>query len=158
MHKPTSRRALLAAATAAVATACSPRTSRSPEMSGSTSAPTTEASAPEATRRPVPAARSDRDRASDLLGRMTLDQKIGQLFVLSVYGHSATAPGPADAAANRKKYGVGSAAELVARYHLGGIMYTEWAHNIRDPRQIAALSNGIQKAALDGSTEVLLDG
>ncbi|MEU1800637.1 glycoside hydrolase family 3 protein [Streptomyces sp. NPDC019937] len=156
MHKPTSRRALLAAATAAVATACSPRTlsSGSPATSASAS-PSAPSTSPPA-HRPAPTRPSDRDRAADLLGRMTLDQKIGQLFVLSVYGHSATAPDPADAAANAEKYGVGSAAEVVARYHLGGIMYTEWAHNIRGPRQIAALSNGLQKAALDGSAGVPL--
>ncbi|MFD7501136.1 glycoside hydrolase family 3 protein [Streptomyces sp. NPDC059850] len=159
MHQPTSRRTLLAAATAAVATACSPRTLSSPETSTSTSASasasaTTTSAAP---RRPAtPTRKSDRDRASALLGRMTLDQKIGQLFVLSVYGHSATAPDPADASANRKKYGVGSAAELVARYHLGGIMYTEWANNIRDPRQVAALCNGLQKAAMEGPAGVPL--
>ncbi|MGW2331331.1 glycoside hydrolase family 3 protein [Streptomyces sp. NPDC001700] len=161
MHQPTSRRTLLAAATAAVATACSPRTLSSPETSATTStsasasaSATTTSAAP---RRPAtPTRRSDRDRASALLGRMTLDQKIGQLFVLSVYGHSATAPDPADASANRKKYGVGSAAELVAKYHLGGVMYTEWAHNIRDPRQVAALSNGLQKAALEGPAGVPL--
>jgi len=162
VHKPTSRRTLLAAATAAVATACSPRTLSSPETSASTStsasasASATPASTSTAPRRPAPTRSSDRDRASALLGRMTLNQKIGQLFVLSVYGHSATAPDPADAAANRKKYGVGSAAELVAKYHLGGIMYTEWAHNIRGPHQIAALSNGLQKAALDGAAGVPL--
>ncbi len=161
MHNPTSRRTLLAAATAAVASACSPRTFSSPATSASAS-PSASASAsatPSASaarRSPAPARSSDRDRASALLGRMTLEQKIGQLFVLSVYGHSATAPDPGDAAANRKKYGVGSAAELVAKYHLGGIMYTEWAHNIRDPRQIAALSNGIQKAVLDGPAGVPL--
>jgi beta-N-acetylhexosaminidase len=163
--KPTSRRTVLAAATAAVATACGPRTLSSPETNRSTSAsPSASPSASAAPRRPDPARSDDRardrdrdrDRASVLLGRMTLDQKIGQLFVLSVYGHSATAPNPADAAANRKKYGVGSAAELVAKYHLGGIMYTEWAHNIRGPQQVAALSNGIQKAALDGSAGVPL--
>ncbi|MFI0820533.1 glycoside hydrolase family 3 protein [Streptomyces sp. NPDC021098] len=160
MHQPTSRRTLLAAATAAVATACSPRTLSSPEPEKSASASTsaTQASASAAPSRSAAARRSDRDRdrASALLGRMTLDQKIGQLFVLSVYGHSATAPDPADAAANRKKYGVGSAAELVAKYHLGGIMYTEWANNVRGPRQIADLSNGLQKAALDGSAGVPL--
>ncbi|MGO4752856.1 glycoside hydrolase family 3 protein, partial [Streptomyces sp. 2MCAF27] len=86
--------------------------------------------------------------------RMTLDEKIGQLFVVRVYGHSATSPTPADAAQNRRETGVATAAELIAKYHAGGVMYAGWAHNIRDPHQLAALSNGIQKAALAGRTPV----
>ncbi|MDT0470414.1 glycoside hydrolase family 3 N-terminal domain-containing protein, partial [Streptomyces gibsoniae] len=38
-------------------------------------------------------------------------------------------------------------AELVSTYHVGGIIYFTWAHNTRDPHQIAALSNGIQHTA-----------
>ncbi|CAM5274978.1 beta-N-acetylhexosaminidase OS=Streptomyces albaduncus OX=68172 GN=FHS32_000237 PE=3 SV=1 [Streptomyces griseoloalbus] len=41
-----------------------------------------------------------------------------------------------------------TAAELVAKYRVGGIIYFAWAHNTRDPHQIADLSNGIQKASL----------
>ncbi|QKW08807.1 glycoside hydrolase family 3 C-terminal domain-containing protein [Streptomyces sp. NA04227] len=83
-----------------------------------------------------------------LISRMSLEQKVGQLFVMRVYGHSATAPDQADIDANLKEIGVRTAAELIARYHVGGIIYFTWAHNTREPRQIAALSNGIQKAGL----------
>ncbi|TJZ55910.1 glycoside hydrolase family 3 protein [Streptomyces piniterrae] len=88
-------------------------------------------------------------RLRALISRMTPEEKVGQLFVMRVYGHSATAPDPADAAANQKEIGVANAAELIARYHVGGIIYFGWAHNTRDPHQIADLSNGIQKAAAD---------
>ncbi|GCD45652.1 glycoside hydrolase family 3 protein [Streptomyces paromomycinus] len=88
-----------------------------------------------------------RVRAARLVSRMNLEEKVGQLFVMRVYGHSATDPDPADAEANRKEMGVSNAAELVAKYHLGGIIYFGWAHNTRDPHQIADLSNGIQRAA-----------
>ncbi|MFI5687192.1 glycoside hydrolase family 3 protein [Streptomyces sp. NPDC051636] len=83
-----------------------------------------------------------------LLSRMTLEEKVGQLFVMRVYGHSATAPDQADIDANLKEIGVRTAAELIARYRVGGIIYFTWAHNTRDPHQIADLSNGIQKASL----------
>ncbi|AJE85396.1 MULTISPECIES: glycoside hydrolase family 3 protein [Streptomyces] len=83
-----------------------------------------------------------------LLSRMSLEQKVGQLFVMRVYGHSATAPDQADIDANLKEIGVRTAAELISTYHVGGIIYFTWAHNTRDPHQIAALSNGIQKAGL----------
>ncbi|KUO20208.1 glycoside hydrolase family 3 protein [Streptomyces dysideae] len=83
-----------------------------------------------------------------LISRMSLEEKVGQLFVMRVYGHSATAPDQADIDANLKEIGVRTAAELIARYRVGGIIYFTWAHNTRDPHQIADLSNGIQKASL----------
>ncbi|MEU8685086.1 glycoside hydrolase family 3 protein [Streptomyces sp. NPDC048611] len=95
---------------------------------------------------PAPSA-ATRDRLRRLISRMTPEEKAGQLFVMRVYGHSATDPDPADAAANQKEIGVANAAELIAKYHVGGIIYFGWAHNTRDPHQIADLSNGIQKAA-----------
>ncbi|MFK0292362.1 glycoside hydrolase family 3 protein [Streptomyces sp. NPDC090442] len=97
---------------------------------------------------PVPSTpRATRERLRRLIARMTPEEKAGQLFVMRVYGHSATDLDPADVAANRKEIGVANAAELIAAYHVGGIIYFGWAHNTRDPHQIAALSNGIQKAA-----------
>ncbi|MFD4608225.1 glycoside hydrolase family 3 protein [Streptomyces sp. NPDC058440] len=83
-----------------------------------------------------------------LISRMTLEEKVGQLFVMRVYGHSATDPTQADIDANLKEIGVRTAAELIARYRVGGIIYFAWANNTRDPHQIADLSNGIQKASL----------
>ncbi|MEV0931310.1 glycoside hydrolase family 3 protein [Streptomyces phaeochromogenes] len=92
--------------------------------------------------------RHDDKRLRALISRMTLEEKVGQLFVMRVYGHSATAPDQADIDANLKEIGVRDAAELLAKYRVGGIIYFGWAHNTRDPHQIADLSNGIQKASL----------
>ncbi|MFE4408053.1 glycoside hydrolase family 3 protein [Streptomyces sp. NPDC056821] len=83
-----------------------------------------------------------------LISRMTLEEKVGQLFVMRVYGHSATAPTQADIDANLKEIGVRTAAELIAKYRVGGIIYFAWANNTKNPHQIADLSNGIQQAAL----------
>ncbi|MFI7399150.1 glycoside hydrolase family 3 protein [Streptomyces sp. NPDC049541] len=83
-----------------------------------------------------------------LVSRMTLEEKVGQLFVMRVYGHSATDPDQADIDANLKEIGVRTAAELIAKYRVGGIIYFTWAHNTKDPHQIADLSNGIQRASL----------
>ncbi|GAA3838599.1 glycoside hydrolase family 3 protein [Streptomyces chiangmaiensis] len=96
----------------------------------------------------APAALAD-EQLRDLISRMTLEEKVGQLFVMRVYGHSATDPDQADIDANLKEIGVRTAAELVAKYRVGGIIYFAWAHNTRNPHQIADLSNGIQKASLD---------
>ncbi|MGP3984852.1 glycoside hydrolase family 3 protein [Streptomyces sp. KR80] len=99
---------------------------------------------------------ADRQRLRRLISRMSLEEKVGQLFVMRVFGHSATDPDPADVASNQKEIGVKNAAELIARYHVGGIIYFTWAHNTRDPHQIADLSNGIQKAGLAQPTPVPL--
>ncbi|EPH42387.1 glycoside hydrolase family 3 protein [Streptomyces aurantiacus] len=96
-----------------------------------------------------------RDHADDtgpddaLLARMTLEEKVGQLFVLHVYGHHATAPDPADVELNERELGVRTAADAVAKYRPGGLIYFGWAHNTRDPRQLAALSDDVQRVALD---------
>ncbi|MFJ4692058.1 glycoside hydrolase family 3 protein [Streptomyces sp. NPDC088766] len=92
-------------------------------------------------------AHTDR-RLRALISRMSLEEKVGQVFVTRVYGHSATDPDPADADANLAELGVRTAAELIARYRVGGIIYFTWAHNTRDPLRIADLSNGIQRASL----------
>ncbi|WP_405492657.1 glycoside hydrolase family 3 protein [Streptomyces sp. NBC_00096] len=90
------------------------------------------------------------------LARMSLAELVGQLFVSRAYGHSATDPDPQDAEQNRAAFGVGTAAELVSRYHLGGIVYFGWAHNTRTPRQIAELSAGLQRAAAGSGAGVPL--
>ncbi|MER6700594.1 glycoside hydrolase family 3 protein [Streptomyces fimicarius] len=87
-------------------------------------------------------------RLRRIIAGMSLEEKVGQLFVMRVYGHSATEPDQADIDANLKEIGVRTAAELISTYHVGGIIYFTWAHNTRDPHQIADLSNGIQRAAL----------
>lgn len=94
------------------------------------------------------AASSNDRKLRALISRMTLEEKVGQLFVMRVYGHSATAPTQADIDANLKEIGVRTAAELIAKYRVGGIIYFAWANNAQNPHQIADLSNGIQQAAL----------
>ncbi|MER7184727.1 glycoside hydrolase family 3 protein [Streptomyces hyaluromycini] len=91
---------------------------------------------------------ADDKKLRALIARMSLAEKVGQLFVMRVYGHSATDPDQADIDANLKEIGVRTAAELIAKYRVGGIIYFTWTHNTRDPRQIAELSNGIQRASL----------
>lgn len=95
-------------------------------------------------------------RLRGLIAGLTPQEKVGQLFVMRVYGHSATAPDQADIDANLTEIGVRTAAELVETYHVGGIIYFGWAHNTRDPHQIAELSNGIQRAGLAQRTPLPL--
>ena len=99
-------------------------------------------------RAPRPARVSDDRAIASLVGRMSLEQKVGQLFVQHFYGASATT---ADQR-NVPLYGVATPAEVVAKYHLGGVIYFGWSGNLTDPQQIAGLSNGLQRAAI-GSGE-----
>jgi beta-N-acetylhexosaminidase len=100
-------------------------------------------------------------RADDPIGRqiaaMTLAEKAGQMVVSYVYGAGATSVSAADAAANQAKFGpdVTTGAQAVAKYHLGGVIYFTWSDNLAAPAQIAALSNGLQAAAL-GDTGIPL--
>ncbi|MFD7017422.1 glycoside hydrolase family 3 N-terminal domain-containing protein [Streptomyces sp. NPDC059928] len=104
----------------------------------------------------VATGRATDTRLRAVIARMSVEEKIGQLFVMRVYGHSATAPDQADIDANLREIGVRDAAELIAKYHVGGIIYFTWAHNTRDPHQIADLSNGIQAAGLAQRTPLPL--
>ncbi|MEU6076960.1 glycoside hydrolase family 3 protein [Micromonospora sp. NPDC047074] len=109
----------------------------------------TPVAAPAAPERP-PAA--EHGWVTSTLRHMSLAQKVGQLFSTYVYGGDATEPTPADRAANRAAFGVETAAEVVEEFHLGGVCYFSWSHNLDSPRQIATLSNGLQRAALgDGA-------
>ncbi|MFI6941879.1 glycoside hydrolase family 3 protein [Streptomyces sp. NPDC050418] len=114
--------------------------------------------APEVTRTPQGSSdRNHKDRAlRRIIARMSLEEKVGQLFVSRVYGESATDPAQADIDLNLAQLGVRSAAELIEKYHVGGIIYFVWAHNVREPHQIADLSNGLQDAALGQDTPIPL--
>lgn len=85
------------------------------------------------------------------LARMTLEQKVGQLFSVYVFGSDATNPSASDRAQNLRYYGFETPAEIVDRYALGGATYFVWANNLPDPRQTAVFSNGLQRSALSGS-------
>ncbi len=82
------------------------------------------------------------------LAAMTLEEKVGQLFMTHAYGTTADTQAPADVAANQKLYGVDNAEQLIERYQPGGIIYFAWTNSVKNPQQIAGLSNGIQDAAL----------
>ncbi|MFE0177621.1 glycoside hydrolase family 3 protein [Streptomyces sp. NPDC059002] len=86
-------------------------------------------------------------RLRGIISGLSLAEKVGQLFVMHVYGHTATDPDQADVDTNLRELGVRDAAEMIAKYRPGGVIYFGWAHNTRTPHQIAELSNGIQKAA-----------
>jgi len=84
-------------------------------------------------------------RIDELLAGMSLEQKIGQLFVAVGYGATAHEPH----ASNTSTTGVDTIAEIVRTHHVGGLIYFVWSDNLQDIEQIATLSNDVQDAALD---------
>src|SRR6476646_363143 len=86
------------------------------------------------------------------LSRMSLQEKVGQLFVQNVYGSDATTPD----SRNIPLYGVASPAEVVKTYPLGGVIYFAWTDSVKDPQQITGLSNGLQQAARESGAHVPL--
>jgi beta-N-acetylhexosaminidase len=85
---------------------------------------------------------------------MTLRQKVGQLFEVSGYRSSVRDTDPQMVKLNQAYYGVDNVAQLIRKYHPGGIIYFNWTNNISssnpDFTKIARLSNGIQRVALNG--------
>ena len=91
-------------------------------------------------------------RVAAALHLMSTQDKIGQLFVQNVYGSDATTPD----ARNVPLYGVASPAEVVQKYHLGGVVYFAWTDSVKNPTQITGLSNGLQQVATQSGAKIPL--
>ncbi len=83
-------------------------------------------------------------QAQKAIQRMSLEDKIGQMFVLFAYGPDANTPD----ARNTALYGVATPAEVVAKYHPGGWIYFNARDNVQNPTQLATYSNQLQTAAV----------
>ena len=92
-------------------------------------------------------------------GGLSDAQTVGQLFMVYVYGSGAQSATPAQRAANIALYGVPTADEVLRRWHPGGIILIDHNNldeqrpvlstdNVDGPTQIAALTAGLQQAAL----------
>jgi beta-N-acetylhexosaminidase len=94
--------------------------------------------------RPGPPLHAKKGFLRSTLARMTLEEKVGQLFFTSVSGlHANDTTG---AATNQSRYGVDTPGEVVTKYHLGGVLY--FANNITNPTQLNAFSNSLQEVAV----------
>jgi beta-N-acetylhexosaminidase len=78
-----------------------------------------------------------------IVQRMSLEEKVGQLFVLFAYGPDANKPD----ARNTSLYGVATPAEVVAKYKPGGWIYFNARANVESPTQLATYSNQLQATA-----------
>ena len=91
-----------------------------------------------------------------LVKKMTLEEKVGQLFVTYAYGQTADTTNAADVAKNQRDLGVANGKELIEKYHVGGVIYFAWSNNVANPPQIAGLSNGLQRVATAQRTRIPL--
>lgn len=80
-----------------------------------------------------------------VLGRLTLEQLVGQLLVPYVTGATIDTAAPE----NRDRFGVDTPAEVIRSLQPGGVIYFAWSGNVDRPEQTAALSQGLQRVALD---------
>ncbi|WP_016698653.1 glycoside hydrolase family 3 protein [Actinoalloteichus spitiensis] len=88
----------------------------------------------------------------ETIAGMSLEEKVGQLFVTYVYGTSADTAHDS----NLEEFGLATPEEIIQRYHLGGIIHFSWTDSLENPRQVAELSNGVQDAALSSGAGVPL--
>lgn len=76
-----------------------------------------------------------------VLAKLTVKEKVGQLFMPVVYGTTAaTVSGE-----NQARFGVNTPAKVVEKYHLGGVIL--FPQNIKTAAQVVGLTNGLQKAS-----------
>lgn len=98
------------------------------------------------------------DWVENKMEQMTLEEKIGQLFVIHAYGETPTDPNYEDTNLGNNRGGK-NFKEIIENYHIGGVIYFNWSQNIGmplDATQVNALSNGLQEIAMDQSTSIPL--
>lgn len=109
------------------------------------------------------------DPVSQQLAAMSLDAKVGQVFMPYAYGSSATTTDPVARRANHTLLGVDTAAELIARYHVGGLvvldhqtldprMPTLSTHTVDSPTTVSTFASTAQQAARAAGDPILLVG
>ena len=84
------------------------------------------------------------------LRHMTIEEKVGQLFVTHVYGNTVDSTDQA----NVDEFGLATPREIIERYHLGGVLYFAWTHSVDNPTQAAGLSNGVQEVMTSTGAEI----
>lgn len=92
------------------------------------------------------------------LQHMTLEEKVGQLFIVHVYGKKAEDPAYEATNLNNNRGGK-NFKEVIEKYKLGGVIYFNWSQNITtpaDPPQVNALSNELQKIAMSQRVQIPL--
>ncbi|MDH3684296.1 MAG: glycoside hydrolase family 3 protein [Acidimicrobiia bacterium] len=85
------------------------------------------------------------ERAEEILSDLSLEEKVGQLFMPVVHGSDAITVTATEARSNETVFGYRTPSEIIEGYKLGGVMYLR--HNVVTADQVGALSAGLQSAA-----------
>ncbi|MEV6599230.1 glycoside hydrolase family 3 protein [Actinoplanes sp. NPDC051346] len=117
----------------------------------------------------VPAVADPAVRARETVKTLSDVQLAGQVLMPYAYGDKADRVDAAGAAGNQRLAGVDTPAEMVAKFHLGGLILvgfvpddptaaTNPATNVDSPQQVRALTDGLQAAArkLPGGVPLLI--
>jgi beta-N-acetylhexosaminidase len=116
----------------------------------------------------APSTTTSQDPATRAAGMSDTDLA-GQVLMPYAYGSDATTVDKTSAAGNRNLAGVDTPAEMVAKFHLGGLILvgftpqdptgsTNPATNVENPQQVRKLTDGLQAAAQQSGTAPLLIG
>jgi beta-N-acetylhexosaminidase len=108
-------------------------------------------------------------RAAAVVRTLSDEDLAGQVLMPYAYGADATRVDAASAAANQKLGGVSTPGELVAKFHLGGLILVSFAAedptgatnpatNVQSPKQVRTLTAGLQQAAVKPGGAPLLIG
>nr|WP_181884616.1 glycoside hydrolase family 3 protein [Neobacillus piezotolerans] len=92
------------------------------------------------------------------LQHMTLEEKVGQLFIVHVYGKKAEDQAYEETNLKNNRGGK-NFKEVIEKYKIGGVIYFNWSQNITtpaDPPQVNALSNELQKIAMSQRMQIPL--
>lgn len=79
-----------------------------------------------------------------IIAGMTLEEKVGQMFVPYMYGSTIDEQDPRNLGAAD----VLSIGAMIEEFHPGGIIYFGWSNNLESPEQVAQLSNDIQERSV----------
>jgi len=103
------------------------------------------------------------------ISAMPLEREVGQVFMSYAYGRTATDAQPDMVHANQLLSGVDTAAQLVSRWHVGGLLLLDHnpldvrqptlsTNNLASSRSAAGFISGMQAASADGGDPPLLIG
>lgn len=94
------------------------------------------------------------DPVVEMVAAMSLDEKIGQMLMPVVGGTGPETVNQVDRVDNQALGGVDTPAELVRRFHLGGIMYL--GRNVVSPAQVGLFGAELQAVAAEAGLPPLL--
>lgn len=94
----------------------------------------------------------------EIIADMTIEEKVGQLFIIHAYGETPTDEEYEDTNVENNRGGK-NFKEIIENYHIGGVIYFNWSANIGTPldaEQVNGLSNGLQEIAMEQDSAIPL--